>query len=518
MPNRSRGAAEFSRRRLFAVGGGLVAGVALGGCTDGTTSSSGSGAGKAPEAGMRIPDPEVKLPTGDVTFRLVDSNDTKAPFWDQLFESYQKKHSNITCQYDGLPWDKIEEVVPLGIRNKTAHDVIQLPSSIPLPQAVDNGWAVPLDDLLPDIESWKAQFPELSYVEGSRVFDGKVYQVRLASDRRYFCSIHYNKKYMDEAGYDPQAKPLTWDEYRDAAKKITKAGSGQYYGIVIEIAQPDRLALYIDYLARAAGAPSVGGLDPRTGEFYYTKDEVADAIELLLSLKRDGSIFPGSNSLLAPECWPRVFRGDAGMVSAGPWVTVQWNTEDPDFQFGVGASPVNNSDPLPQGFSEMGGDSVIIYAESKVQEVAADVLSFVTSMEGQTAWAKICGVGNPPVIAEAVDAAASEFSAQAKQCVALAEPMVANPEAAIANPETSLAIQEEKTLSPNWGETIQAIFVGEVDDIPKALADLKDRSERNRDQAIDAARKKGAKVSRGDWVFANWDPRKSYTKADYEAR
>lgn len=467
---------------------------------------------------MRIPDPVVKLPTDDVTFRLIDSDDTKTPFWEQLFDAYQKKHPNVTCQYDGMPWDKIEEVVPLGLRNKTAHDVIQLPSSIPLPQAVDSGWAAPLDDLLPDIDAWKSTFPPLSYVEGSRVFDGKVYSVRLASDWRYFSGVHYNKQYMDEAGYDPEAKPLTWDEYRDAAKKITKAGNGQYYGIVLEIGQPDRLAVYIDYLARAAGAPAIGGLDPKTGEFYYTNDEVADALELLLSVQRDGSLFPGSNSLLAPEAWPRVFRGDAGMVSAGPWVTVMWDTDDPTFEFGVGASPVNTDDPLPQGFSELGGDSVIIYAESKVQEVAADVLAFVTSLEGQTAWAKICGVGNPPVLPEAVEAASSEFSAQAKQCIALAEPMVANPEAAIANPDVALAIQEEQTLSPNWGETIQAILVGEVDNVPKALTDLKDRSERTRDAAIAAARKKGATVSREDWTFSNWDPRKSYTEADYQAR
>jgi multiple sugar transport system substrate-binding protein len=509
---------RISRRGLLAGGGGLAAAAAvpaLAGCGDGADRG---GTGQVPEAGIQIPDAKVKLPSEEATLRLVDSNDTKTPFWKQLFAAYQKKHANITCQYDGLPWNKIEEIVPLGIRNKTAHDVIQLPSTIPLDQAVSSGWVAPLDDVIPDIQAWKKNFPELSYVEGSRVFDGKVYSVRLASDRRYYGAIHYSKKLMEEAGYDPQAKPLTWDDYRDAAKKITKAGKGRYYGVVFEGGQPARLSVVVDYLARGAGAASVNGIDLRTGEFYYTQDQVAEAIELMLALQRDGSVFPGSNSLLAPQTWPRVQRGNVGMVCAGPWVTVLWNTQSPDFEFGVAAAPVQGDSALPQGFSELGGDSVAVYAGSEVKTVAVDVLTYVTSLEGQTAWAKICGVGNPPVLDAATKAAAAKFTPQAKQCVALGEKLVANPEPLIANPEISKVFKEQKALSPDFGQVIQGIFVGKITDVKKALTDLKDRSEQSLDAAIAAAVKKGAKVSRDDWVFKNWDPAKSYTKSDYDAR
>ena len=36
--------------------------------------------------------------------------------------------------------------------------------------------------------------------------------------------MYFNADLMAQAGYDPAAKPLTWDEFRDAAKKITEAG------------------------------------------------------------------------------------------------------------------------------------------------------------------------------------------------------------------------------------------------------------------------------------------------------
>jgi multiple sugar transport system substrate-binding protein len=53
---------------------------------------------------------------------------------------------------------------------------------------------------------------------------------------------------------------------------------------------------------------------------------------------------------------------------------------------------------------------------------------------------------------------------------------------------------------------------------PKAaLKDLQDRSEAELARAIKAAQAKGAKVSRDDWKFPNWDPAKDYTEDDYKA-
>src|SRR5690606_34701061 len=111
--------------------------------------------------------------------------------------------------------------------------------------------------------------------------DGKVYQAPIATDRRYMAAVHYNKKLMNDAGFDPESEPLTWDTYREAARKVTKKNSGKAYGVVIEIAQPGRLEFYINYLARMAGSTNLGGVDAKTGEFNYHRPEIVEAIELL---------------------------------------------------------------------------------------------------------------------------------------------------------------------------------------------------------------------------------------------
>ena len=65
----------------------------------------------------RIPDPPPGFPTDEVTLRLIDSDDTKTPYWKALFAAYQAKFPQLTCSYDGLPWNRIDEIVPLGFRN-----------------------------------------------------------------------------------------------------------------------------------------------------------------------------------------------------------------------------------------------------------------------------------------------------------------------------------------------------------------------------------------------------------------
>ncbi len=42
-------------------------------------------------------------------------------------------------------------------------------------------------------------------------------------------------------------------------------------------------------------------------------------------------------------------------------------------------------------------------------------------------------------------------------------------------------------------------------------------SDKELDRAIKAAQAKGAKASRDDLAFPNWDPQKDYTDADYAA-
>ncbi|MCB1355237.1 MAG: hypothetical protein KDK53_01620 [Maritimibacter sp.] len=62
----------------------------------------------------------------------------------------------IETVYDGLPWNEIGTVVPLGIRNGTAPDVFNLPNGMEPTVVLAEGWIQPIEDYIPDFENWKA--------------------------------------------------------------------------------------------------------------------------------------------------------------------------------------------------------------------------------------------------------------------------------------------------------------------------------------------------------------------------
>lgn len=68
-----------------------------------------------------------KLAPGSV-LRWIDSGDQKAVFYKAFFQQYAKDRG-VEVIYDPLPWNEIAKVVPLGVRNKTAHDVFALPQN-----------------------------------------------------------------------------------------------------------------------------------------------------------------------------------------------------------------------------------------------------------------------------------------------------------------------------------------------------------------------------------------------------
>ena len=471
---------------------------------------------------LQIVNSGVTLPTDKVNFRWVDSGDQKAVILKQYFELYQRAHPNITVSYDPLPWNEIAKVVPLGVQNGNAHDVFQVPLNVPGAQAISEGWVAPLDDLIPNFQEWKKAFPKGAFASGITDFNGKTYTIPLTSNQRYSTLILYNTAIMQQAGYDPGAKPLTWDEFRAAAKKVTQQGAGKYYGLIIGGNQTNQWSDFVGSLGRMAGAPGSGGdnvtnnIDYRTGEYTFTTAAYLGALDLLLALKGDGSIFPGSNALTAPQARSQMPQGAAGMILQGPWNVPQWKREAPDFKFGVGSQPVPNSGtPLPLSYGPGGSNLLWVYAKSPNKAIAADIFSYLGSEQGQTAWGTISDGADAPIFPSASQNAKLDPEAQQAQQLFIQQ-MRLRPDPAVRNPDVSKVDLELKTLTPNFGQVIQGLYTGQLKDAKAALKDLQDRSEAELQRAIKAAQAKGAKVSRDDWKFANWDPTKDFTEADYK--
>lgn len=496
-------------RRSFLAGSTALGALAL------------TGVSRALAQDFTIPDPIGPI-KADGPFRWIDSGDQKAVFYKAFFPQYGKARG-VEVVYDGLPWNEIGQVLPLGIRNNSAQDAFCLPLNMPPAFAIGEGWVQPLDGLIPDLDKWKAGFPAGAFLEGVNVFDGKTYGLPYTSARVTSAHVLYNKKYLADAGFDPSSQPLTWDSFRDAAKKVTDKNAGRAYGFILGGNQVNRWADITRSLAQMAGAAcgdtSIGtGIDFRTGEPVFDHDEFVGAIELLLAMKQDGSIFPGVMGLNAPQARAMMPQGAAGLILQGPWNIPQWERENPNFDFGIAPTPApaGANGNLIVGSLAAASNTMFINAKSKNPQVAADVFHYLGTEDGQTAWGNVVGPSDPPVFPSA--AAKSTMSDRSKAALAMFEKiMKVGPNPFARNPQLAEVAKLYKEPTPSFALVVQGLFTGQTAGIKEQLTTLVSATNKALDDAFKAAKDGGAKVSRDDLVFKNWQPSKDYVAADYDA-
>lgn len=517
VPARGQRRYEFDRRRLLGLLAGAGAAGMLANCAGAGTPTDAparEAPGKVDPKTIVIPDSGAKLPTGKSTVQWTDSSQFSTSFVPSFVEAYQKKHSNITLQYENLPDPEMIQVLQLAFQNNTVPDVFRIVSDlIPSGQAVDQGLVQPLDELVPNFDEWKNAFPDGSFTEGINVFNGKTYSFPMLGN--FTWTLQYNREYMERADLDPLSEPFTFEGFRAAAKKLTKQGAGQYYGVVCGGAQVDRWSGWVGILGNLGGA--VGGeFDYSRGTYNYTSDAFREILELIIAMKDDKSIDPGSASLDSQQARATLPTGQNAMILNETGVIPFWLVESPDFDFEIAELPVpDGRDPIPISVGPPAG-FWWVGADSKNGAIIGDIFSYLGSLEGQKKWQQVGGGGIPVHYPEANLVEAIDERLQRSNQYFL-DILRTRPDPAARAADVSIAIQQLRAVTPDFGTVVQGIYTGQVEDVGKAMQDLQDRSESELDRAIEAARKKGADVSRDDWVFPNWDPTQNYTQADYDA-
>ncbi len=457
---------------------------------------------------IKIYDYGLTLPTDDVTFRWADHQGVRVPFHQALHAAFMEAHPNIKIEYDSLGQD-LAELLAVGVQSGDAHDVIPTDAGILAPQAVAEGWISALDDVIPDFEQWKAAFPPNTFLPGINVFDGKTYTCPMYASKLHRQLLFFNTGLLQEAGYDPGTTPLTWDDFRAAAKKITEQGN---YGF-INAGGPG--GNFVNTLAELAGAHG-GEFNWQTGEFNYTSDQYLAAIDLMMAMNEDGSFLPGMASMTDTDVRARFPLGQVGMYISGIWNVSIWEQSDPDFAFGVASAPSPGAEEsFPISIAPGSGQGYHLYAGSDYKEIAAALFAFVGSVEGNVALKEISKAVNPVAFPEANEIV--QHSDRGRKALDLNEQQLRlRPSPSVRHVDATKVDMERRPVTPSLNDLVNGIFAGQVDDPKQAMQDLQDRSNAELDRAIQAARDEGAQVTRDDWVFANWDPRQDYGLEMYE--
>ncbi len=492
-PGRGLMSTALSRRNVLT--GGLVGLAALG--IPGLLSAcSPSGGGGTTASG------------GAVKLTHWDWFVSQEPWVKDEIARFATANPGITVERTLNQFDQFSNLISLAQRSKTLPDTYMVPYNPNLQTQVANGWLTPLNEYVDD--AWVRSFPAYSFVEGNNVFDGKVYSAPVTKAGANYQLYINNAVFADAGLVDSDGAPRiprTWDEVTEFATTITRKGNGSVYGLGMGNSTGSILTAWLDTFVLAAGTPGgFRGQDYRTGTYTFGSDRsYADVIALFTQWWDAGLLHPSSLSVTDEIARANFAQGQFGMTVAGSYAITPWTTAGfTDFSVTTLIGPEEER----QGYfyASPGGRQLGVSADSKHPAEATAWLSWWASKEAGARMTQKYAI-DLSVYPENNDPDKIE-SPQFALYASLADLVRLAPSPAVRNP--AAAAVAGISVTPSIGDVMVGTLTGQISDVREALTTLGDQSDAALDQAIADAVAAGADVSRGDYVFEDWDITQDY--------
>ena len=247
---------------------------------------------------------------------------------------------------------------------------------------IEQGDVIALDDL-PGGKEFVEEFGQPG-IEGATVINGKTYGVQ---PNVKTAALAYNKDLFKKAGIvDKNGEPTppeTLEELREYAKKITALGNGIYgfafplkFGLDFTVGVQQR-SYYNDNIKEKASKWI--DLDNLTVSFPGYKD----MYQWLLDMKKDGSIFPGAETLDNDTARAYFAAGTIGMIPAISWDVAVYNDQfKADCDWDICQYPAAEGRELVSHWNQLGRMRLIgKKAAEKNPEETMEVIKFIYSKE-----------------------------------------------------------------------------------------------------------------------------------------
>jgi sn-glycerol 3-phosphate transport system substrate-binding protein len=313
--------------------------------------------------------------------------------------------------------------------------------------------AIPLDDLIAKDGTTPAAFMDNFWpaLRGNAMDGTHVYGVPFQNSTPI---LYYNEAAFREVGLDPDHPPTTWQEWVDAAKKLTKRDGNTVtrYGLEL-VTTYDTLGWLVSALAMSNGGqyynPGYGG------EVYYNDPTTIGAVQFLDDLVHKFKVMP--EGVTDPNAVGNAFfTGRAAMIvnSTGALSFVRENMKQP---FRVAFVPRAMVNAVAIG----GGSLIIPRGNSPERQRAAwELIKYLTSPEVAGGWSRFTGYFAPNM--------------HAYELPAMKEFMAKNPDAKVAIDQLAYArgwfatyntVAVRKALE----DQVQAVLSGRIK-APEAMA------------------------------------------------
>jgi multiple sugar transport system substrate-binding protein len=439
---------------------------------------------------------------------------TEQVYREKKVNEFMDLHPDITVKMEGADPSKYGEATQLLFKSGDPPDVFWK-FGLSLPEMLSEDLVQPYPDEADDYIT--GAYPSAMFLEGVNMSEGRLYGFWPVGTKTATRVLYCNDEIMEQAGVTP---PTNWTELREVAKKITDAGAGQSYGIIVGGKSPWDYTALVGALAMSAGPmASAGGeatcMDWTEARMTIGDDYFVSAIELLDGLIQDGSLFPGYSTISHTEARAGLASNWAGMYMGGWWDAGAYNTQFPDFRYTVAAPPVFDGGKLGYNHGSTFVDRVYVSKETKAYDAIAKFLNFKFGPAYQEGWARngwftaLPEANTPDNLADP----------KVKSIFEISDDIRAVPMPISRNVNQAQVSTEFKAQHPNFGEILEGVFSGQI-----AVGGYKAQAEEyaamwraELERAIDELKERGVDVSIDDWIFPNWEPDKDYTADMYNA-
>ncbi|MCW8064716.1 sugar ABC transporter substrate-binding protein [Enterococcus lactis] len=196
--------------------------------------------------------------------------------------------------------------------------------------------------------------------------DGKTYALPYRTD---FWVLYYNKKMFDDAGIE-YPKNLTWDEYEDLAKKLSK-NDGQVYGAYQHIWRSTIQAI-------AAAQNEANLVEP---DYQY----MTDYYDRALRMQKEGAQMDFGTAKSTKVTYQSQFEEQkAAMMYMGTWymagILANKEASKTEVEWGITAIPQKKKGESVTTFGSP--TAFAVNKNSKKQKAAQEFIEFAASEEG----------------------------------------------------------------------------------------------------------------------------------------
>ena len=159
----------------------------------------------------------------EITFTVWDY--TTTDYWQKLVEGFEAENPDIKVKVMDIGATDYDTKIPVLLSSGDTSDVITIKSMNIYTSLVEKNQLMPLDEMVQT--SGVDMAPYQGADEGIRIND-QLYGLPFRND---YYILYYNKTLFDNAGVEYPKSDMTWDEYRELAKKMTSGeGNDKIYG------------------------------------------------------------------------------------------------------------------------------------------------------------------------------------------------------------------------------------------------------------------------------------------------